>query len=93
MLPPGQCGFLSDINCSNGCYKITIIGHSLNDYDIEALNLIIDAIKSNEKVPSLFIADPAAEEIRDKIFSKTSKKPKDFKEVCLFDCFEYYLKK
>jgi len=71
--------------------EITIIGFSLGDFDVEALSLITNSINTNEKIPNLYIADPNAEEIYDKIISKTSVDKNHFNKISLFENFREYL--
>lgn len=69
--------------------EISIIGCALNDYDKDALALIIDSIEANKKIPKLLIADPKAEEIEKKI---TSRIPRNhFNCINLFEGFREYL--
>lgn len=70
--------------------EIFIIGCALNDYDKDALALIIDSIEANKKIPKLLIADPNAKKIEKKI---TSRIPRNhFKRINLFEDFREYLK-
>ena len=72
--------------------ELAIIGFALNEYDIEACNLIVESIRANKKVPSFYIADPNAKAICDKIVSKARLNvKKHFKEVVLFKGFRNYL--
>lgn len=69
--------------------EITVIGCALNDYDKGALELIKDSIRANRKTPKLLIADPNAQEIKEKVISNLS--VDSFSSISLFEDFRRYL--
>jgi len=71
--------------------EITMIGLSLNPYDVEALNLMMDSMKLNKNRPDLFIVDKSAKERLHTILSETSVNKNHFNKIVLFDSFENYL--
>lgn len=71
--------------------EITIIGHSLSDYDKDALELIRDSMKSNKMLPNLFIADPNNKEIYEKITLELPIGRNHFNKITLFKDFREYL--
>lgn len=71
--------------------EITIIGYSFSEYDYEATDLILNALRANLRKPRLYIADPDAELICSKIISNNSLKQSHFEKVRLFNGFKEYL--
>jgi NAD-dependent SIR2 family protein deacetylase len=71
--------------------EMTIIGLSLNPYDIEALKLIVDSIKLNKNRPDLFIADKSAKERLHALLAETPVGKSHFNKIALLDSFENYL--